>query len=56
MKKAFEKFDDNSRVIISELIKEDKKIGTLIQKLQRAKDKVSNQAELTRFLNQQIER
>jgi hypothetical protein len=56
MKKVFEKFDDDSKVIISELVKENKKISTLIQKLQRAKDKVNNQAETSRIINQQIER
>lgn len=56
MKKVFEKFDDDSKEIIYDLIKDDKKIGSLIQRLQQAKEKVKKQAQISKIINQKIER
>ncbi len=56
MKDILANFDDNSRKVIKELIKDNEKFTGLIEKLQIARDIVDNKVGLISALTQEIKK
>jgi hypothetical protein len=56
MENAFSNFDESSKLTIKELIKGDRKFGSLIKKLQTAKGKIDSRVELMKVLTQEIKK
>ncbi len=56
MENTLANFDENSKMIIKELVKDNEKLVTLIQKLQSAREKINNEVELMHALTEQIKK